>query len=102
MKLSKDGWILFFTALLASGAIALAALPPFDQSHTLALLVADGTNARVEKIWLQAALEEGVKLDIVTASQFLRIRQSDQQRYAGIIVPDTIHRKASTFLTDSS
>ena len=101
MKLSKDGWILFCTAFVASCAMALAALPPFDQSHTLALLVADGTSAQIEKIWLQAASEEGVKLDVVTASQFLRTRQSEQQRYAGIIVPDTIHRNASAFLTES-
>ncbi|MEB0133885.1 hypothetical protein QN362_00925 [Actimicrobium sp. CCC2.4] len=101
MKITKNGWILLVIAALASSTLAYAIWPSFDQKRTLALLVADGTDADIEKIWQQAALEEGIKLEIVTASQFLRARPSDQKNYAGIVVPDKLHRRASAYLTDT-
>ena len=100
-KTINNSWILLVTAVLASCAMALSVLPPFDQRHTLALLVADGTSLDLTRIWQQTALEEGIKLDIVTASQFLRARKTDQRAYAGIVVADTTHRRASDYLTDT-
>lgn len=81
--------------------MALSVLPPFDQRHTLALLVADGTSRELTHIWQQTALEEGIKLDIVSASQFVRARKIDQHAYAGIVVADTTHRRASNYLIDT-
>jgi hypothetical protein len=101
LKIIKNGWLLLAIAVIASGTLAYAVWPAFDQKRTLALLVADGTDTDAEKIWLQAALEEGIKLEVVTASQFLRVRPSDQKSYAGIVVPDKLHRRASTYLTDT-
>lgn len=100
-KTINSGWILLLTAVLASCAMAISVISPFDQRHTLALLVADGTRHELTQIWQQTALEEGIKLDIVSASQFLRARKIDQHAYAGIVVADTTHRRASTYLTDS-
>lgn len=100
-KRINSSWILLVTAVLASCAMALSVISPFDQRHTLALLVADGTSRELTHIWAQTALEEGIKLDIVSASQFLRARKSDQHAYAGIIVADTNHRRASNYLTDT-
>ena len=100
-KTISSSWILLLTAVLASCAMALSVISPFDQRHTLALLVADGTSHELTHIWQQVALEEGIKLDIVSASQFLRARKADQHAYAGIVVADTTHRRASTYLTDT-
>jgi hypothetical protein len=101
LKIIKNSWILLAIAVVASSTLAYAIWPAFDQKRTLALLVADGTETDAEQIWQQAALEEGIKLEVVTASQFLRARPSDQKTYAGIIVPDKLHRRASTYLTDT-
>ncbi|MDY7575216.1 hypothetical protein [Actimicrobium sp. CCI2.3] len=101
MKIIKNGWILLAIAVVASSTLAYAIWPTFDQKRTLALLVADGTDTDAQQIWQQAALEEGIKLEVVSASQFLRARPSDQKTYAGIIVPDKLHRRASTYLTDT-
>ena len=101
VKTISSSWILLVTAVVASCAMALSVLPPFDQRHTLALLVADGTDNSLTHIWQQTALEEGIKLDIVSASQFVRARKIDQHAYAGIVLPDTIHRSASSYLTNT-
>ncbi|MFT5589140.1 MAG: hypothetical protein ACI9ZF_001312 [Bradyrhizobium sp.] len=101
LKIIKNSWILLAIAVVATCALAYAIWPAFDQKRTLALLVADGTDTDSEQIWQQAAREEGIKLEVVSASQFLRARPSDQKTYAGIIVPDKLHRRASTYLTDT-
>lgn len=100
-KTINSSWILLVTAVLASCAMALSVISPFDQRHTLALLVADGTSRDLTHIWQQTAREEGIKLDIISASQFLRARKIDQRAYAGIVVADTTHRRASNYLTDT-
>lgn len=100
-RLSRQAWLLVILAIAVIGTVLLALQSRVDQRHALALLVADGTNPELTLIWQQAALEEGIKLDVVTASQFLRASQSEQRSYAGIVAPDTIHHSASTYLTDA-
>ena len=100
-KSISNRWILLVTAIVATCAMALSVIPPFDQRHTLALLVADGTSYELTRIWQQTASEEGIKLEVISASQFVRARKKDQFAYAGIVVADTIHRRASAYLTDT-
>lgn len=64
-----------------------------QEKLALALLVPDDTNLDDPKLtaWLDAAKEEGVKLEVLTASQFLRPFPFSLSRYAGLILPDSIH-----------
>ncbi|GAA4028278.1 polysaccharide deacetylase family protein [Actimicrobium antarcticum] len=101
MRLTKKAQALIAVGLVVGCLFGYAVFSSLDQKRTLALLVADGTSDDVARIWTQAALEEGVQLEVVSASQFLRARHSEQNRYAGIVVPDTIHQRASNYLTDT-
>lgn len=51
------------------------------------------------KVWQSAAAEEGLHLTLMTDSDFMRPCNNLQQ-YAGLIVPDQIHKIASDMLID--
>ncbi len=61
-------------------------------------LAADTVGLRA---WLDAASEEGYELATVTDSQFLAAGSAAPARYAGLIVPDGIHTRASNALVNA-
>lgn len=71
-----------------------------SHEKTIALLVPDNHDAAAIEIWKQAASEEGVRLEVLTASSFLRPFDFFRKTYVGIVVPDSIHRSANDILTD--
>lgn len=68
-------------------------LAPKPPALALALLIPDDADLADAKLtaWRDAAKEEGIKLDIVTASQFLRPYPFNSPSYSGLILPDSIH-----------
>ena len=95
-------------ALLASAVIAAAAAwiyrisqasPAQWQSDPIALLLPDDmsdANRLFAAAWLDAAAEEGIRLQAITASAFSRHGLQGERPFAGVILPDTIHRRIST------
>jgi hypothetical protein len=65
----------------------------------LALLLPDARALAhpVTQAWLQVAREEGVPLTPLYADEFLH-RMANGQRLAGVVVPDTVHTRASDLL----
>ena len=70
------------------------AAPPRDR---LTLLVPDGANTSSWQIrvWTDTALEEGMRLDLLSDSAFLAMGNTAASKIAGLIVPDSGHQKAS-------
>ncbi|MGS0741030.1 hypothetical protein ACVBEF_04205 [Glaciimonas sp. GG7] len=97
--------------LVLLALIALAVVRHF-QAHegaidTIAFLIEDDvplTDVGV-RAWKDAALEEGVHLEPVHAGEFLQPSIFHRVRleggYAGVIVPDAMHRKMSVVLIDT-
>ncbi|MBI4756246.1 MAG: polysaccharide deacetylase family protein [Betaproteobacteria bacterium] len=91
-------------AIVVAGVlIARIYLDPSERIVTLGLVVPDDVDPAnpVLTAWLDAAAEEGLPLRTVSASQLLRPRPwGGPVEYAGLILPDTVHRAASdTLLT---
>lgn len=99
-------WITATTLCTLLGITALLYLETTDSDAaiTLAVLVPDDVNADDPHLtaWLDAAKEEGVPLDIIRAHTLLRPFPFGGwlhlRRFAGIILPDTIHKAASDIL----
>jgi hypothetical protein len=97
-------WIILLAILtltVVKGFDGIPALSDLRQEKlALALLVPDEANLDDPKLtaWLDAASEQGVKLDVLTASQFLRPYPFSLSRYAGVILPDSIHKMMSETL----
>ncbi len=91
----------FLQRVSAFAVLALAmALPAMTQAATnqIALLVPDGfsqTDPRVTA-WLDGALEEGLKITVISDTQFLQGTTTAQ--FSGIILPDQVHVNASDAL----
>jgi hypothetical protein len=86
--------------LAVAGWLLIVTRDPFNgEVDNLALLVPDGTNYSDPRIrvWLDAASEEGLHVVPMNDSSFLRPRFT-RPRYAGVILPDTIHQQASDLL----
>ncbi|WP_446809558.1 hypothetical protein ACH50O_20270 [Methylomonas sp. 2BW1-5-20] len=104
-------FLIRWTILLAILALALFKgvngtpdlLEQREESLALALLVPDDANLDDPKLtaWLDAAQEEGIKLDVLTASEFMRPFPFSLTTYAGLILPDSIHVAMSETLIDS-
>ncbi len=93
-----------YSLLLRGSALALMALamalPAMTQAATnqIALLVPDGfsqTDPRVTA-WLDGAAEEGLKITVISDTQFLQGTTTAQ--FSGIILPDQVHVNASDAL----
>jgi hypothetical protein len=91
----------------AVGVMSLSAsanastLPVADPGLLLLLLpdTQDPQDARVQA-WLDAALEEGVRVAPVSDSQFLQLGDAAQS-YAGLILPDSLHVQATDTLVSA-
>ncbi|AIY43344.1 hypothetical protein LT85_4186 [Collimonas arenae] len=69
------------------------------QSDAIALILPDDlsdASKLFESAWLDAAAEEGVHLEAVSASEFSRRGLQGERPFAGVILPDTIHRRINT------
>jgi hypothetical protein len=66
----------------------------------LALLLPDGADLRDPLVtaWTDAAREEGVPLHVITTNDFLRPVSLEGLRFAGIILPDSVHTAANDVL----
>lgn len=71
-----------------------------QQNLALALLIPDDADLNDPKLtaWQDAAQEEGIKLKVISASQFLRPFPFNSVTYAGLILPDSIHTAMSETL----
>ncbi|PUA18822.1 polysaccharide deacetylase family protein [Glaciimonas sp. PCH181] len=88
---------------LAGLAVLRSYQAPEGPIDTIALLIEDDvifTDVGV-RAWKDAALEEGIHLQPVHAGEFLQPSLFNRVRYAGIIVPDAMHRKMSVVLIDT-
>ena len=86
--------------LLAVGGLLQRARDRFNgEVDNLVLLVPDGTDFSdpLVTVWLDAASEEGLHVIPMSDSSFLRPRFRTP-RYAGVILPDTVHEQASDLL----
>ena len=99
-----------FTSTVVLALLVLAGLAVFRSYQlpegpidTIAFLIEDDvpfTDVGV-RAWKDTALEEGIHLQPVHAGEFLQPSLFNRVRYAGIIVPDAMHRKMSVVLIDT-
>lgn len=92
-------WLLAIMALLGLGlSQGLALLPVWARSpsHGVVLLLPDLRSAQepVAQAWLDAATEEGLQVTPMNSNRFVQA-VARQERIAGVLVPDTVHRHAS-------
>ncbi|MEO6921800.1 MAG: hypothetical protein ABI171_22540 [Collimonas sp.] len=69
------------------------------QSDAIALVLPDDlsdANRLFASAWLDGASEEGIRLEVITASEFSRRGLQGERPFAGVILPDTIHRRINT------
>lgn len=72
-----------------------------DPGSVIALLIPDNEKANTPliAIWLDAAREEGIRMEVITDSEFLRPGLGSARReFAGIVMPDTVHKSANAVL----
>ena len=99
----RKGILLVGAAVLLAFAPVLGLWSRGDQFHSTAdrvlLLLPDGTNESDPRVtvWLDAAKEEGLHVIPVYDSEFLR-PVGGESKCAGIILPDSIHQRASDLL----
>lgn len=96
-------WIIavsFATLLAAAVFLHFETANNRDEELTLAVLVPDDANPDDPYLtaWLDAAAEEGFPMETVRASAFLRPHPFGGKRFAGIVLPDTMHKVASDVL----
>ena len=67
---------------------------PEVQPGAVVLLVPDGTEDQTPfvRMWRDAAAEEGIHLQVLPASRWVRAVSRHQRHWPALIVPDTFHR----------
>jgi hypothetical protein len=103
LKRSISAAVVIIFVALAVLAVAQNWQKNDDAVDVLAFVVSDDvplTDVSV-RAWMDAALEEGLHLEPMHAQSFLRPSFLEQQRYAGIIIPDGIHRNMSQVTIDT-
>jgi hypothetical protein len=88
--------------ILVTALLYMALLGGWYRNGATVLLVGDDVKTEDPRVqvWVDAAREEGLRLRVVRDSDFLR-PWFPRRAYAGVIVPDQVHRAASDFLTQS-
>jgi hypothetical protein len=93
--MTRRHWILAACVLFASALViyALAKGSAQRPSLALALLLPDRVplDDPYVSAWVDAAREEGIRLEPLTANAFLRPTLGAPKQYAGLILPDTVH-----------
>lgn len=81
-------------ALVGTACTAVLATPPRDR---LTLLVPDDASVTAwqVQVWTDSAAEEGIRLELITDSDFLALGRNAAARISGLIVPDSAHVRAS-------
>jgi hypothetical protein len=95
--------LLFLLLMLAALAGIRAHQEPQGPIDILAFLIPDDlpfTDVSV-RAWIDAAQEEGLHLQPVHAHEFLRPALLGHTNYAGVVLPDGIHRNVSQVLIDT-
>ena len=79
-------------AMQAFSVLDTAAVLPQPDPGLLLLLLPDGQSPDDPRVqaWVDAALEEGVRVQPITDSQFLQLGDA-ASTYAGLILPDSLH-----------
>ncbi|SFB24968.1 Polysaccharide deacetylase [Collimonas sp. OK607] len=102
-KLSRIGLTLLAAAIIGAAATWMVRInqisPAQWQSDAIALILPDtlsDANRLFAAAWLDGAAEEGIRLETITASEFSRRGLQGERPFAGVILPDTIHRQIST------
>lgn len=95
--------LIAFAACALLLARNLSAGPGRPQTDDIVLVVPDnlGQENRIyAQAWEDAALEEGVRLRTMSASDFVRHGLNGERVFAGVILPDTVHRSMTTALVN--
>jgi peptidoglycan/xylan/chitin deacetylase (PgdA/CDA1 family) len=80
---------------------SISAGPGRPQTDDIVLVLPDNLGAEnriYAQAWEDAALEEGVRLRTMSASEFARHGLDGARTFAGVILPDTVHRAMTTSL----
>ena len=97
--------VIFATAFIAIGLLAGAHWQgvPESAASGVALLVPDDLpkNSPYIRIWQDTAREEGVLLTPVRISEWVRATSLLGQRWEGLILPDTFHRRLDSSVVES-
>jgi Polysaccharide deacetylase len=96
-RLLKKSTIIFALVLVGMGYFAYVDYGRYGVpiSMTVALLVPDeeSLNGNYVQMWMDAAHEDGIKLQPVHSSQWVRSVTRYAHIWEGVILPDTFHRK---------
>ena len=97
-RLAGKTWAVM-VALVLLGLMAVAYAVLLTPERAIVLLVQDKTamDHPVTHAWIDAAREEGFSLVVMTDDEFMRF-SGNRRAVAGVIVPDTVHRRASDLL----
>lgn len=104
MKLARVNqrrfWAGLTALLLCAGLLALFGTS-LKTEQVIVLLVPDAQakDLAVTHAWVDAAREEGIRLVVKTDNEFMR-RTPRSNSVVGVILPDTVHRQASSLLID--
>ena len=94
VRRAATAWLMPLALGVAGAAVAA---PPRD---TLTMLVPDDADRASwqVKVWTDSAAEEGIRLELLTDTQFLALGKAAASKVAGLVVPDSAHIKASDAL----
>jgi hypothetical protein len=107
MKLNKTIFTIISLTIMSTGFFAALSISNIKTHVTkesqIAILINDSysLNDDAVKVWTQAAKEEGIDLSVISSSDLLRTDLTNNKSYdkfAGIIVPDSIHKKGGDAL----
>ena len=94
---------LLATPVMAAGVALLSVAPlPVPDPGVLLLLLPDAQDRSDPRVraWIDAALEEGVRMLPVSDSEFLQLGDT-AQGFAGLVLPDDLHVLASDTLVEA-
>ena len=97
-SLATPGILAAPALMTAAALVSSQPLPPPDPGLLL-MLVPDGQNLQDARVraWIDAALEEGVRLQPISDSAFLQLGAA-AQGCAGLVLPDSLHVQATDAL----
>ncbi len=93
-------WPAVFMLLILTGVLWWSLHEGPEPPRLVALLLPNDVDTQhpVVVAWRQAALIRGVPLAVISDNDFLRPTLKKSARFAGVILPDTLHRAVSSVL----